>query len=66
MDDERDANRQGERQGPEGDKAASKGINPVQHSERGINPVQHSEGREGGGSGRGGERGGAANEKGNG
>jgi hypothetical protein len=22
---------------------ASKGINPVQHSERGINPVQHSE-----------------------
>lgn len=43
MDDRRDANRPDERQSPGGDKTASKGINPVQHSERGINPVQHSE-----------------------
>lgn len=45
MDDQRNVNRQGEEQRSGGGEAASKGINPVQHSERGINPVQHSEGR---------------------
>jgi hypothetical protein len=46
MDDQQGANRQGEEQRSGGGEAASKGINPVQHSERGINPVQHSEGRQ--------------------
>lgn len=56
MDDQQGANRQGDEQREGGERAASKGINPVQHSERGadptqtaskgINPVQHSEGRQ--------------------
>ena len=72
MDDQRDANRQDDEQREGGERTASKGINPVQHSERGsstaqaaskgINPVQHSEGRQGDEPG-GGTRG---NEKGNG
>lgn len=45
--DKQDANRQDDQQRSGGGEAASKGINPVQHSERtaskGINPVQHSE-----------------------
>ena len=45
-DDSRDANRDRDQQRPGGGEAASKGINPVQHSEKGINPVQHSEGRQ--------------------
>ena len=53
MDDQRDTNRQDDQPSSGGSQAASKGINPVQHSERGaapaqtaskgINPVQHSE-----------------------
>jgi hypothetical protein len=58
MGDQRDANRQDDQQRSGGGEAASKGINPVQHSEKGINPVQHSEGRQAeegpGGGGRGG------------
>ena len=67
MDDRQGANRQDDEQRAEGEKTASKGINPVQHSERGINPVQHSErginpvqhseGRQSGGEDGGGERG---------
>ena len=80
MDDQRDTNRQDDEQrsgGGEAPTAASKGINPVQHSERGagpaqtaskgINPVQHSERQQDEDPGRGGGReGGAGNEKGNG
>ena len=58
MDDQKGANRQGEGQRSGGGEAASKGINPVQHSERGINPVQHSEGRRPDEQPGGGERGG--------
>ncbi len=43
MDDQQGANRQDDEQREGGERTASKGINPVQHSERGINPVQHSE-----------------------
>ncbi|HLL73971.1 MAG TPA: hypothetical protein VK421_01645 [Pyrinomonadaceae bacterium] len=46
MDDRQGARRQDDEQRTEGGKTASKGINPVQHSERGINPAQHSEGRQ--------------------
>ncbi|HEV2708392.1 MAG TPA: hypothetical protein VGV59_20925 [Pyrinomonadaceae bacterium] len=48
MDDQQGANRQGGGQGSGGEKTASKGINPVQHSERGssqnpvVNPAQPS------------------------
>ena len=48
MDDQQGANRQGGGQDTGGDQAASKGINPVQHSERSssqnpvINPAQPS------------------------
>jgi hypothetical protein len=45
---DKDKNRQGDEQRAGGGHTASKGINPVQHSERGINPVQHSEGKQGG------------------
>ena len=73
MDDRQGANRTGDEQREGGERTASKGINPVQHSERGagtaqtsskgINPVQHSEGRQadedpGGGGGREGGAGG--------
>lgn len=56
MDDRQGPNRQSDEQREGGERTASKGINPVQHSERGaepaqtsskgINPVQHSEGRQ--------------------
>ena len=44
MDDRQGANRQGDQRRSEGGEA-SKGINPVQHSEREINPAKQSEGR---------------------
>jgi hypothetical protein len=42
MDDQQGTKRQDDQQSPGGGEA-SKGINPVQHSERGINPRQNSE-----------------------
>lgn len=79
MDDQQGTKRQDDEQREGGERTASKGINPVQHSERGadpaqaaskgINPVQHSEGRQADeGPGSSGGRGGSAegNEKGNG